>query len=634
MERAAVAFLFASMSQAQFFSPSFAFSPLPVQLGFPRSFPSQTLSLPAFTGPSLAQSSSKKANSGTYTAFPIPIPSDPAANPSITNLLTNYGDAPIVGSKAQQAQALFDQNSFRSFNIELPTQNVAIINSDPTKEYRVHCRLTTDYNTPQAQTFSDFAVGCGYKGSVGSLRVCLDENHRDNKICRKLSMRVDARAFDDNDDNNQKAPLFYGMRSLLFGGMPVDLSMMSERTAFYLLESLGIVAPHATHAKLFMNGKYLGLYSFVQPVDEEFVQIEFANDNRRGKGALYKELWFNPLHMQDIDLQSGDKSDDAFVRQVQAAVLATPNSGDAPRQFFEQYFDVQSLVDVTAFNTAIGATDDWRQRHNYYLYVRDDAFGKKLVWIPWDYDRLYDEGADTRGALKGRPWWDVAATGTSFACNQPAKSSQQQANELGGTPARIAWNKDIFDQFPLDINVPVTCDKFTQLMATALASRIRQRTREIAGQISVPQIRSQWSVWSAQIRTALERDPSGPAVPIMLANQQQLEAHLTRSLQKAVSEANQAEGIASSSLFSSSISSIPSFTPRSIAFPSTTSFTPASSFLAPSFAAPSFSSSFSTPAFSSFSSFPSSISSFSSPSFSTFPGSFVPRSVTPSFFGG
>jgi hypothetical protein len=629
--QAALLGLLISLSQGQFFSPPFALSPIPLQLGFPRGFTSQSLGLPMFSSP--PPQTSKKSNAGTYSPFAPP--NDPAANPMITNLLTSSRDMIIAGKKAQEVKALFDQGSFRSFNLEMSTQNVAIISADPTKELRVHCHVTTDYNTPQAKTFSDFAVGCGYKGSVGSLRVCLDENHRDNKICRKLSLRVDARAFEVKKDN-KTAPLIHGMRSLLFAGMPVDLSMMSERTAFSLMGSLGMIVPMATHAKVFLNGKFLGVYSFVQAVDEEFTQVHFANDKRKGKGGLYKELWFNPLHMLNPsdNFQSGAKSDEKFMRDIMAAVERTPLTGDAPKQFFDQYFDVQSFIDLTAFNTVIGATDDWRQRHNFYLYVREDNFGKKLVWIPWDYDRLYDEGSDTRGALKGKPWWDISATATPAACNQLSKSSQEQAVALGGTPARIAWNKDIFDQFPPDINVPVTCDKLTKLMAAALAPRIRQRTREIAGQINMNQIRSLWSTWNAQIQTALERDPSGPPIAIMTAQQRQLEQHLTRSLQKAVSEANAADGSSSSSWSPAQTgASLPSFAPKSLSLtpsftPSFSAFTP--SFQTPSFQSPSFQTPFQTPSFQTFQTpfqTPSFQSSFQSPSFQ----SFVPR--TTSFIG-
>lgn len=514
------------------FSPSFATSALPISLSFPSAFTSQSLFFSFPTAPA-----PKAPKGGIYVPPNQPIPRDPQASASLASLLTISNiNADKKGDKG--IRALYDQSAFRSFNMEIPATNKLLMDQDPAAEMKVHCRLTTDYNTPEARTFSDFGVGCAYKGSVGSLRVCIDENKQDNHICRKLSFRADARAF---KQPNYTAPLFHGASTLLFGGMPVDLSMMSERTAFSLMNSLGMTASLSTHAKLFINGKYMGLFSFVQDVDREFTKMHFDKDGNKGKGELKKELWFNPLHLDPNIRGTFDPSrndDDMFLENVRDALNAAQLNEYSAGQFFDTYFDVDSLVNLTAFNTVIGATDDWRQRHNFYVYFRKPKRATKLFFIPWDYDRLYDAGSETRGALKGKPWWDIAATGTQLACNQLIRTSQEQAESMGGSPAKIAWNKDILDQFPPDINVPVTCDKFTQLMAVALGTQIRQRTREFASQISIPQLRSMWSVWNAQIATALSKDPAGPTYDVMLQHQTQLEQHLTRSMEKAVREAN------------------------------------------------------------------------------------------------
>lgn len=542
------------------FSPSFAVSPLPIQMAFPTGFTQQSLffSTPKAPAP-------KAPKGGVFTPPNQLIPRDPTASSSLTNLLTTYGNVDADKKAEKGIRALYDQGSFRSFNMEISSINRNLMDQDPAAEVKVHCRLTTDYNTPQARTFADFAVGCAYKGSVGSLRVCLDENKQDNHICRKLSYRVDARAF---KQANFSAPLFHGAATLLFGGMPVDLSLMSERTAFSLMQSFGMTASLATHAKLFLNGKYLGLFSFVQDVDQEFTKMHFGKDSNKGKGELKKELWFNPLHMNSEirDLRHPNRNDDdMFLENVRTAIEQTPLTESAATQFFDTYFDVDSLVNLTAFNTVIGATDDWRQRHNFYIYFRKVKKHTKIFFLPWDYDRLYDAGSETRGALKGKPWWD-SSTATSLSCNQLVRSSQEQAESMGGSPAKIAWNKDILDQFPPDINVPVTCDKFTQLMALALAKPIRQKTREMASQISMPQLRAKWAVWNSQIATALSNDPAGPTYEILMQHQQLLEQHLTRSMEKAVREANMPTGsmafASSPTPFTSFTSSFGSVTPK------------------------------------------------------------------------
>jgi spore coat protein CotH len=514
--------------QLSFIQPQFSSWTPGVPTFVPRAaFPATTSfsTLPSLTSFSTFASNfgSLSAPIGVSTYNPNPVPPDPTADRALTQRLTSYTDLKLANLKGNEAQikGLFDQGSFRSYNMEITPENLAIMTADPSKEVKVHCRFTVDYNTPEAKTFTHYGLGCGYKGSVGSLRVCLDEYHRDNNNCRKLSMRVETSSF--KDPANKTAPKIYGLNNLLFNGMPLDWSMMSERTAYNLLGSLGIIAPMASHAKLFLNGKYLGVYAFVQNVDSTFTKMHFETDKSKGKGELYKDLWLNPLHMRELAFKT--KKDDLFMKEVMAAIEATPVYGSAAQALFDRYFDTESLIDSTAFNTIIGNTDDWRQRHNFYWYVRDDIFGKKLVFIPWDYDRLYDEMASTRGALRGNLWWNIAGTTGGGACTQPTLTPSQQAASIGGSPAMIAYNTDIFNQYPPDLTIPVTCDKITQLMAQALGPRIRAKTLDFSRRISMTRVRANWATWSNQISTAVANDPDGPTIAKMQDEQRKLDAH-------------------------------------------------------------------------------------------------------------
>jgi hypothetical protein len=44
-------------------------------------------------------------------------------------------------------------------------------------------------------------------------------------------------------------------------------------------------------------------------------------------------------------------------------------SDDQASSLLETFFDVESIVNVIAMNTVLGATDDWRQRRNFYWYT-------------------------------------------------------------------------------------------------------------------------------------------------------------------------------------------------------------------------------------------------------------------------
>jgi len=462
-----------------------------------------------------------------YLFISIAVAATLTNNAFITTLLTtNNNPIILTGSSLQKELALYNQTAFRAFNLEITPTNLDRMTNHPINETKVPCKLFIDYNTPQVQTFADFVV-CGYKGNVGSLLFCFDEYAHNNGECRKLSLSVENLVV-------KKSSLF---ERLLFNGIPVDFSMISERTAFYLMQSFHMIAPMSTHAKLFVNGMYWGLYSFVESVDGHFTKLRFGDDKSEGKGGLFKDLWLNPLHIANIKKTfkagSSKKSDMKFIQKVMTDIVKTPFEGNKPLLLFEKYFDIASLINMTAFNTIIGNTDDWRQRHNFFLYVKTDSKKqKKIVFIPWDYDRLYDKGNANRGALQGRPWWDIGATANFFACNQTISSSEQKARSIvgGNDIAKINWYKNMFDQLPPDIDIPVTCDKFTQLMAFALKKRILSRARYFANHVNLTSLQKQWTTWNNQIMTALVYDKDGPPVSTVLSEQKLLYQHLSKTI--------------------------------------------------------------------------------------------------------
>jgi len=471
--------------------------------------------------------------------------------------------------------------------------NLALMNRDPKQEVKVHCQVTTNYGTPQATTDTSSNLGCGYKGSVGSLRICFDPFGKFSpNDCRKPSYKIDADYFNPNADDR-----IDGVKRLQFHGAPADWSLVSERLAYYLLHQWGIIAPTATHADLYLNGKNLGVFVFVSDIDDIFTQVFFGNDYNQGHGGLYKEIWFNPTHMATLPTTKRyGKNEDAFLNQIEGAVMSTPLTKDAATQFFNTYFDVDALVNVTAADTVLGNTDDWRQRHNMWWYIRDDARGKKAVIIPWDYDRLNDPGADTRGALKGQPWWDPS---TATGCNSPLRSAAERGALKGGSdPMQVQWWTDIFANTPADVEVPVSCDKITQLMALALGPQIRQRTREFAASLNRATLQGLVQTWTNQIASALAQDPDANGLADVQNEQRSLLDFIFNSAQKAVTTANNADrgvgvGASSSSVFSStpsfSTSTGPVFVPKTQAG-SMVGFAPAtqtqSSFFQPSFSQP------------------------------------------------
>lgn len=400
----------------------------------------------------------------------------------------------------------------RKFNFEISAANLARINQNPTDEEWVPCTITTDYHTEQAEVYD--SAGCRYKGSVGSLRLCMNENTKkfDPDICRKLSFKVDTNKFlpDEADGSSPKRDI-YGMKTLLFNGAPNDWSLMSERVSYSMMNELGMTAPRSIHSRLYLNGAHAGVYVMPEEVDQRFTRDRFKKDNNKGRGALYKEAWLNDVNLDFKKKQKdGAEDESAFMRSLVGLIEQAPTS--QAEMILSQYFDIDNFVNAIAFNEIVLMTDDWRMRHNFLWYVRDDDEGKKLVYIPWDYDRVNDAAAYSRGAtgIQG-PWYQVLPP-HSFKCTKRIQSIQEKALAIcmGDTQAYCEKMEEIYSELPDDINIPVQCDQMTHLMAAALKERISQRVLEMTETFTVTRVQELIESFSNHIRYALKKDPDGP----------------------------------------------------------------------------------------------------------------------------
>ena len=79
---------------------------------------------------------------------------------------------------------------------------------------------------------------------------------------------------------------FLGLQSVVLDNLVTDPSMLRERVAMAFLRRMGVPASRETHARLFVNGEFAGLYAIVEPVDTTFVDKTFGTG-----GTLFEYRW-------------------------------------------------------------------------------------------------------------------------------------------------------------------------------------------------------------------------------------------------------------------------------------------------------------------------------------------------------
>ncbi|MDD9936877.1 MAG: CotH kinase family protein [Myxococcales bacterium] len=294
---------------------------------------------------------------------------------------------PVIAEPDDRATYIYDQDELRTYELLLDPQKLAQIDADPRAEEYVQGMLRfegRDYGP----------LGIRYKGSVGAFRGCVTTADPGVKSCTKLSMKV---KFNHIDPEGR----FYGLKKLQFHAMNRDPSMLKERLGYAMFRESGVAAPRAVHARLLINGEFVGLFALIEQVDGRFTRSRF---DEGGKGNLYKEAW--PVDAAGATTQTQvllealrtNEDEDPSVRGMHDFGRAIEGAGDGEwAQVLTQHTDLDYTMRYVAVDRVI-AHDDGPMRwycfgascfnHNFYWY--EEAEARRLWIVAWDLDGSFN----------------------------------------------------------------------------------------------------------------------------------------------------------------------------------------------------------------------------------------------------
>lgn len=305
-------------------------------------------------------------------------------NPVATTTTVN---TPVPKWQLGSSDYLYDQQLLHTFELTIPEEALAEIDSDPSEEIYVEGSLTFEGETVSP-------VGIRYKGSIGAWVGCLAGANLfqpdGEKTCTKLSMKVKI----NWDDSTQT---FWGVKKLQFHAMNLDPTQMHERLGYWLFQKMGVPAPRATHARLVVNGTYTGLYAFVEQIDGRFVDRVFDD----GDGNLYKEVW--PLNQDGLArerqefqdaLKTNEEDDTVNHIHTFSKELAAADDNDVP-EVAAKWTDINEIARWAVVDRTIRNDDgplhwycfDGCRNHNFYWY--EEPASGRLHLIPWDLDNAF-----------------------------------------------------------------------------------------------------------------------------------------------------------------------------------------------------------------------------------------------------
>ncbi len=191
---------------------------------------------------------------------------------------------------------------------------------------------------------------------------------------------------------------FYGVDKINLNGEHNDPSIIRSKLCWDHFHKLGLTASAASHAALYINDEYFGLYINVEHIDDEFLENHYEDPS----GNLWKCLWPADLDYRGPDPASywpwidGDRPYDLktntdeydFSQLARLISLVNNTPAEDLADSLESILLVDEVLKYFAMNVLLGGWDDyWFLRNNFYLYHEPSI--DRFHWIPYDYDNTF-----------------------------------------------------------------------------------------------------------------------------------------------------------------------------------------------------------------------------------------------------
>lgn len=221
-----------------------------------------------------------------------------------------------------------------------------------------------------------------------------------SRRAQKPGLRVD---FDRYSDGQQ----FLGLKSFVLDNLSQDYSGIKETVAMRFFTRLGIPAPRETHTRLYVNGRYAGLYALVEAVDKTMIGRVFGaiDGDIQDNGYLfeynyvlgspwrftYEGAALTPYKAR-FDIKTNESHAESLIWGPIEELVRLVN--DTPSSSFEQ--TVGARLDLPAFVRYIAAQSFISQNdafngydgmNNFYFYRLENS--SVHTFIAWDEDNAF-----------------------------------------------------------------------------------------------------------------------------------------------------------------------------------------------------------------------------------------------------
>ncbi len=185
---------------------------------------------------------------------------------------------------------------------------------------------------------------------------------------------------------------FAGFKSFILRNMVQEAPMTREHLSLLFMSRLGLPVSRTTHARLYINGEYSGLYLLVEEIDEGFLRERFPGT----VGDLYEYKWSQPYYFEYRGQNPGAYCPAPFKPQTNSKTTDTAalvslfrvineSPDDSFARQLSTVLDLKHFVIYLAADNFLDETDSLLSNDgvtNFYLYRRPDT--GRFLFLPWD----------------------------------------------------------------------------------------------------------------------------------------------------------------------------------------------------------------------------------------------------------
>jgi spore coat protein H len=233
-------------------------------------------------------------------------------------------------------------------------------------------------------------VGIHLKGAAGSFR------------------GVDDRpALTLNFDKYKEGQVFHDLDKVHLNNSVQDPGYLNELVCSELFLAAGIPAARATHARVWLNGRDLGLYVFKEGFNKRFLKRHFAD----ASGNLYEGGFLQDIDAQPKLLNGSGPTDGSDVK----ALVDACREGDPAKRWerVERLVDVDRFLTFRALELLTCHWDGYNNTRNNYRFYFEPKSGK-VQFFPHGMDQMFSDpgfslfnasGSIVGNAVMSNPAW-------------------------------------------------------------------------------------------------------------------------------------------------------------------------------------------------------------------------------------